>query len=40
MDFDISVLKDTDCGGFGHVLAFLIFENIKTLLVALRVLPL
>lgn len=40
MDFDISVVKDIDCGGFGHALAFLIYENIKILLVGLRILPL
>lgn len=40
MDFDFSVVKDINCSGFGDPLAFLIYENIKTLLVGLRILPL
>lgn len=40
MDFDISVVKDIDYGGFGDVLDFLIYENIKTLLVSLRIMSL
>lgn len=40
MDFDISVEKDFDCGGFEDVMAFLISIYIKILLVGLRIFPL
>lgn len=37
MDFYTSVVKDSDCDGFGDALAFLIYENIAILLVGLRI---